>query len=121
MSPHHMVLFLVLINGIFQDHVKLGTEGFSVAASSALPDSAGRLCPGLLESCSVLLDKSVSFGKFHVRSKIILLILSLGFGDSCSVRLVGRVAAGQAGCPAMAHTKQCWGVSIMDTWAQHFC
>lgn len=36
MSPHHMVLFLVLINGIFQDHVKLGTEGFSVAASSAL-------------------------------------------------------------------------------------
>lgn len=120
MSPHHMVLFLVLINLIFQDHVKLGTEGFSVAASPALPPSAGRHCPGLLESYSILLSGGVTFGKWHLGSKIILLILSLGSSDSCSVRMVGSVAAGQAGWPAMAHTKQWSGVSIMDTWAQHF-
>lgn len=116
-----MALFLVLIKLIFQDHVKLGTEGFSVAASSALPRSAGRHCPGLPESRSILLSKGVSFGKWHIRSKIILLILRLGSGDSCSVRMAGSVAAGQAGCPAMARTKQWLGVSITDTWAQQFC
>lgn len=121
MSPHHMVLFLVLVNLTFQDHVKLGTGGFSVATSSVLPHSAGRHCPGLPESYSVLLSKGVSFGKWHVRREIILLILSLGFGDSYSIRVVGSMAAGQAGCSAMAPTKQCLGGCIMDTWAQHFC
>lgn len=108
MSPHHMVLFLVLINLIFQDHVKLGTGGFSVAASSALPHSAGRHCPGLPESNSVLLSKGVSFGKWCVRREIILLILSLGFGDLYSVSVVGSMAAGQAGCSAMAPTSSDW-------------
>lgn len=59
--------------------------------------------------------------QMHVRSKIILLILSLGFGDSYSLRTVGSAAAGQAGCPAMAHAKQWSTLSIMGTWAQHFC
>lgn len=113
-----MVLFLVLINLIFQDHVKLGTEGFSVAASSALPHSAGRHCPGLPESCSVPLNKGVSFGKWRVRSKIILLILSLGFDDACSIRMVGSVAAGQAGCPCHGSYEavvRCWYPGYLGT------
>lgn len=119
MSPNHMVLFLVLINLIFQDHVKLGTEGFSVAASSALPHSAGRLCPGLPESCSVLLSTAVSFGKWRVRNKIILLILSLGFGDACSIRMLGVWLQARQDASAM-DIKEWSGVGIMDTWAQHF-
>lgn len=58
---------------------------------------AERRCPGLLRL--IPLDKSVSFGKRRVKSKIILQRLSLRFGDAHSIRRVGSAIAGQAGCP----------------------